>query len=105
MSLRSSDVDHAFDKLQMTIRNTGDRHAILYYRGQRILKTKRSFGSGKIEDNTQHLIRQQLKLSEQQFRDLLGCPLDYEGYIDILRTKGFIPAEPEGDAGREERNV
>lgn len=105
MSLRTSDVDHAFDKLRMTIRKTGDLHAIFYYRGQRILKTKRSFGAGKIDDNTQHLIRQQLRLSEQQFRDLLGCPLDYEDYVDILRTKGFIPPDPEGNGPREERNA
>ncbi len=90
MSLRASDVDHAFEKLRMQIRDTKDRHAVLYYCGKRILKTKRSFGAGKIDDNTQHLIRQQLKLSEQHFSELIGCPLGYDQYIEILKAKGLI---------------
>ena len=93
MSLRTSDVDRAFGKLQMVIKNTKDRHAYFWYCGKMILKTKRSFGAGKIDDNTQHLIRQQLRLNQDQFRELLDCPLDYPGYVDILKQKGFIPPD------------
>lgn len=91
MSIRASDVDQAFKKLRMEIRDTKDRHAVFYYAGKRILKTKRSFGTGKIDNNIQYLIRQQLQLSDHQFGELLKCPLDYDGYLEILKTKGFIP--------------
>lgn len=55
-----------------------------------MLKTFRSHGSGKIEGTIPSKIRQQLKLNESQFDDLIACPLDREGYVAILRTKGFI---------------
>jgi len=33
-----------------------------------------------------------LKLSEKDFNDLVACPLTYEGYLDILKRKGFVSA-------------
>ncbi len=93
MSLHASEADRAFKKLQMEIRDTKDRHAFFSYCGKLILKTRRSLGSGKIDDSVQHLIRQQLKLSQRQFADLIDCDLEYEGYVEILRTKGLIPPD------------
>ncbi len=74
----------------MEIKNTNDRHAILRVNGKLILRTRRSFGSGKLNGNIPHLIRQQMKLNEDQFNDLIDCPLDREGYIEILKSKGII---------------
>ena len=90
MSLSTKEVDAAWDKLGMTITETNDRHAKFYYKGKLILATKRSFGSGKIEGRVPHLIRQQLKLTEAEFADLIACPLDLDGYIEILRRRGLI---------------
>lgn len=76
----------------MKITETGDRHAKFYHEGRLIITTKRSFGKGPIEGPVQHLLRQQLKLNESQFRDLIACPLDREKYLEILRVKNLLPA-------------
>ncbi|GMR20529.1 MAG: hypothetical protein BMS9Abin36_1125 [Gammaproteobacteria bacterium] len=74
----------------MEIKETGDRHALFKYNGKLILRTKRSFGSKSLNGNIPHLIRQQLKLNEDQFADLINCPLALDDYISILKEKKFI---------------
>lgn len=76
----------------MEITETGDRHAKFYHEGALIITTKRSFGKGPIDGPVQHLLRQQLKLNESQFKDLIACPLDRAQYLDILRAKKLLPA-------------
>ncbi len=93
MSLKVSDVDRAFRKLRMEIRESGDKLAFFVYEGKRILHTCRSHGKGKIEGNIPHRIRTQLKLNESEFRDLVQCPLEYDGYVDILKKRRIIPEE------------
>ncbi len=90
MSLSAGEIDRAWAKLGMEINDTGDRHALFKVDGKLILRTKRSFGAGKIEGNIPHYIRQQMKLNDKQFQDLIDCPLDRAGYIQILRAKGHI---------------
>lgn len=92
--MKAADIDRIFTKLRMEIRNTKDKHAWFVHEGKRILKTKRSHGRGELKGNIRHLIRQQLRLNENQFRELRACPLDREGYIDILRGKDLIPSTP-----------
>lgn len=94
MSLHTREVDAAWDRLGMAITDTKDRHARFYYRGTLILATKRSFGSAPIEGPVQHLIRQQLKLTQSEFNDLVACPLKLDGYLEILKRKGWILADP-----------
>ena len=93
MSLHTRDVDAAWSKLRMEITNTKDRHARFYYGGKLILTTMRSHGTGPIEGPVQHLIRQQLKLSSSEFSALIACPLTLNGYIEILKKKGWITEE------------
>lgn len=90
MSISGGDIERAWGKLQMATKNTGDRHALFYHDGKLIIRTKRSFGSGKLDGNIPHLIRQQMKLNESQFRDVIDCPLTRDGYVEILRGKGLL---------------
>lgn len=92
MSLKSKDVDKIFDKLKMKVKNGKDRHALFYHKGKLVLRTKRSLGDRKINSNIRHLIRQQLKLSESEFSNVIDCTLERPGYIEILKKKGLIPA-------------
>ena len=69
-----------------------DRFAYLNVDGKLILSTRRSHGRGKMSDNIAMFIRQQMKLTEDQFRDAINCPMDREKYIAVLRAKGLIPA-------------
>lgn len=74
----------------MVIKNTGDRHAKFYEGGKLVLTTMRSFGSGNLDGNIPHKIRQQMKLNEDQFSSLIACPLTRADYVEILRKKGLV---------------
>jgi hypothetical protein len=74
-------------KLQLQTRDSGDRLAWFVYEGKTITRTKRSHGRG---DLPAHLIRQQLKVNEQQFSGLIDCSLSRDNYIDILRERRLI---------------
>ncbi len=91
MSLKARDVDKVFGKFRMKIKTGNDIYARLYYGGKYILRTKRSLGKHKIEDKVRYLIRQQLKLNEEEFAQAIDCSLKREGYIQILKRKDFIP--------------
>ena len=54
------------------------------------LRVHCSHGKGDLPDKIMHKIRGQLKLSEKDFKDLVACPLTYEGYLDILKHKGLL---------------
>lgn len=99
MSLHIGDVEQAWKKLRMVVVNAKDRLAKFYYQGTLILMTKRSHGSGPIEGKIPYLIRQQMKLSQAQFDELIACPLGLPEYVRILKQKGWItesskPAPP-----------
>lgn len=83
---------HEFEKLEkkleLKVRNTGDRHAWFEHEGKLITYTKRSHGKG--FDLPKNLIRQQLKLNEKQLRGFIDCRLYRPDYIEILRSKGLI---------------
>ena len=93
MSLHASEVERAWNKLDMVRKKTDDYHAYFYYEGKLILTTKRSFGSGKIEGPLQHLIRQQLKLTTSEFNELIDCTIKRPEYVAILKKKGWIQKE------------
>lgn len=90
MSLKPADIDRAWNKLRMVVKDSGDRHALLYVDGKLILRTKRSMGTGKLDGKIPSLIRQQMKLNEEQFAKLIACPLTRDQYIEILRSKGLV---------------
>jgi hypothetical protein len=75
------------NKLELKSRNAGDRLSWFEHEGVVVVRTKRSHGN---KDLPQHLIRQQLKLNESQFSDLITCSLRKEDYIAILIAKGLI---------------
>jgi hypothetical protein len=87
--LKAREFERIVSKLQLQTRNTGDRHAWFEYEGKAILWTKRSNKRGDLP--FAHAIRQQLKLNEAELKKLVGCTLDRDGYIKILRKRGLIP--------------
>ena len=91
MALKAREFERIVRKLKLVTRNTGDRQAWFVYDGRQILRTKRSHQKGDLPFASK--IRTQLKLTEDQFRDLIRCPLTYDGYVNILRDKGILPPE------------
>ncbi len=85
--MKGHEVDRIESKLQLRVRNSGDRLAWFEFEGRIIARTKRSHGN---KDLPSALIRQQLKLNEIQFSDLIGCSFGYRDYVEILRNKGLI---------------
>lgn len=92
MTIKTHQFDHLVAKLGLKTRNSRDLLAWLEVEvdGQirKVARTRRSKGSGDLP--MQHSIRQQLHLNEQEMRQALGCTLDREAYINILRTKGLL---------------
>ena len=74
----------------MVIRDRKAWLARFYHEGKLVTWTKRSFGSGKINGQVRHLIRQQLKLNEKEFDGVIDCTLERQDYVSILRRKGYI---------------
>lgn len=82
---------HEFDrlenKLRLKVRNSGDRLAWFEHEGKVVTRTKRSHGNKPLPH---HLIRQQLKVNEQQFDGLISCTLGLDDYVSILKGKGIL---------------
>ena len=81
------------NKLGLKTRNAGDRLAWFEHDGAVVVRTKRSHGNKDLPEN---LIRQQLKLNEDQFSGLISCSVSRQDYIEILKGKRIIkdPATP-----------
>src|SRR5260370_36143295 len=83
------------NKLELQHRDAGDRLSWFVHEGVTVVRTKRSHGNKELPG---HLIRQQLKLNERQFSDLIGCSLTQKDHNEILLVKGLLPKtkdEPE----------
>jgi len=74
--LKTREVLKLFDKLEMKIRI--------------VLWTKVPHKKGDIKGKLQYFIRQQLKLNEKEFQDLVKCIIWRKDYIEILKKKGFL---------------
>ena len=89
--MKVQEVLRAFKKLDMEVREGRDTLAFFRWEGQVILWTKVPHKRGELKGKLPDLIRQQLRLNEPQFRELIACPLERAGYIQALREKGLLP--------------
>ena len=53
------------------------------------IHTKISHGNKEYGDNILSLVARQLRITTKQLDDLLDCPMSYEDYLAILRTKNI----------------
>ena len=89
MSRPSRDIDRVFQKFQFKTREGKDKLAWFYHNGQPIIFTKRSHGR-RVKGNIEHFIRQQMKLSEADFRGAIQCTVSKDDYVEILKKRGLI---------------
>jgi hypothetical protein len=89
MTIKAREFDIIANKLELVTRNSGDRLAWFKYEGKTILRTRRSHKKGK-DLPFQDSIRQQLKLNENELRQVIGCQISRKEYVDILKSKGLI---------------
>jgi hypothetical protein len=89
MTIKAREFEIIVNKLELVTRNSGDRLAWFEYKGKPILNTRRSHKKGK-DLPFQHSIRQQLQLNENELRQVIGCQISRNEYVDILKSKGLI---------------
>lgn len=89
MPLKPHQFDTLINKLGLTTRE-GSNHRLAWFEhgGKVITRTRCSRGSGELPHS--HSIRQQLKLNEDQLSGIIGCSIERDGYVEILRGKGLI---------------
>ena len=90
--MKTHEFERIVTKLNLTTRNSGDRLAWFEHNGQKIVRTKRSYGN---KEQPGDKIRQQLKINEEQLAGLISCHVTLTDYIEILKSKGIIaPVAP-----------
>lgn len=88
--MKKNDCEKLFKKLSLKVRSTGHNYGWLIVGNKKILRVHYSHGKGDIPGKVVNKIRGQLKLSLEDFKRLVSCPLTYEDYIEILKQKGLI---------------
>ncbi|MBU0568493.1 hypothetical protein KJ693_05195 [bacterium] len=94
MQLKKRELEKVFQKLNMRVKSTHHKIAWFIYNGKKVLKTRVSHGRGDIQNIVTEQIINQLFLRKDQFVDLVKCPLDYDGYVKILKDKKIIKVKP-----------
>ena len=89
MTIKAKEFEVIVNKLGLVTRNSGDRLAWFEYEGRKVLHTLRSHKKGK-DLPFQHSIRQQLRLNENELRQLISCQISRNEYVRILKGKGLI---------------
>ncbi len=90
MQIKKAEVGKIFEKLRLEVRSTKHRYGWFIYKGRKILRVHYSHGKGGVPGRVSEKIRSQLKLSKNDFKELIDCPLSLEDYITIIKKKGLI---------------
>ena len=88
MPITAREFDRVVRKFGFEVKVGDHIRAQLIIGGRAIVRTKRSHKSGDLPSHNE--IRQQLRLNEAQLRDAIACPLDRDGYLNILRERGIL---------------
>ena len=88
MPIKAHEFDRMVNKFGFETRDGRDLLAWFTYEGKRVVRTRRSKGSGDLPMH--HSIRQQLRLNEQEFNHARRCTMTRDEYIEILKRKRVI---------------
>src|SRR5688572_101607 len=61
-----------------------------YYKGKMVARTKLSHNDQDVNDWLISKMRRQCQITRSEFVDLINCPLDENGYVNILKRTGII---------------
>ena len=90
MQVKKVEIRRVFKKLELEVRSTSHHYGWFSFEGKKILRVHVSHGKGALPGRVSDKIRSQLRLSEDDFKELLACPLSRDEYVEILRRKGLI---------------
>jgi hypothetical protein len=95
--MKIHDILRVFDKLEMEVREGRDTLAFFRWQGKTILWTRVPHKRGELKGKLRHFIRQQLRLSERQFRAVVKCDIWRDEYVEILHSKGLLSPHVDPD--------
>jgi len=90
IQIKKNEISKVFKKLKLEVRLTKHRYGWFTFQGRKILRVHYSHGKGNIPGKVSDKIRSQLKLTQKDFKNLIGCPLSLKDYETILKKKGLI---------------
>lgn len=90
MQVTKREAEAIFNKLEIDLRGTHHKSGWFKYNDQKVLHVYFSHGRGAMPGKVGDKFRQSFRINEQQFRDLRDCPLDKDGYVEILKEKNII---------------
>lgn len=91
MSLKKRKIRRMFEKLHFVPKDTKERYYYYYYDNKLILRSGLPKGEGDIKKGTASAIKNELKLSRQQFVDAYNCPFSHEDFLKRLKEKNLLP--------------
>ena len=90
MQIKKAEIRKIFSKLKLDVRSTKHRYGWFTIEGKKILRVHFSHGKGDIPGRVTDKIRSQLKLSQNDFKSLINCPLSFDDYVEILKKKRIL---------------
>ena len=90
MQVKKHEAEAIFRKLRIEHRHVKHNYGWFRYEGRPILPVRFSLGRGEMPGKVGDKFRQSFKVSEEQFRGLVACPVTRDGYIEILKQKNLI---------------
>jgi len=91
MRIKYREAEQLLNKLRFEPpRQTHHKRYQFRYGGKTIFTVYHSHGSGEMKATDKFRI--DLKLNQQQFREAIQCPLNYDEYVEILKSKRLIEA-------------
>ena len=85
MQIKKNEIGKIFRKLGLEARSTKHRYGWFTFQEKKILRVHYSHGKGDIPARVSDKIRSQLKLTQEDFRNLMDCPLSLKDYETILK--------------------
>lgn len=90
MQIKKAEIAKIFKKLKLQVRSTKHRYGWFMFNHRKILRVHYSHGKGTLPGRVSDKVRSQLKLNQEDFRNLIDCPLTLENYVSILKRKRHI---------------
>jgi hypothetical protein len=90
MQIKKAELAKIFKKLKLNVRSTKHRYGWFVFEGKKTLRMHFSHGKGDVPGKVSDKIRSQLRLTQNDFRALINCPLSLSDYIAILKSKGLM---------------
>jgi hypothetical protein len=90
MAFSANQTKQSLLKKGFKIDNRHHHYYTYYYEGKMVARTRLSHNDQEIHDGLISKMRRQCQISKEEFINLIKCPLDEKGYIEILKKQGII---------------